>query len=509
VTQTGRGGRTISTHIEDGTAQPYIGESEVEPGRRRRLVGLALGLALFGLMLLLPPPAGLELAPWRVAAVAILMATWWLTEAVPISATALVPLVTFPTLGVAPIDDVAAPYADPLVFLFLGGFLIALAIERWNLHRRIALTVLSGVGAREDLQIGGFMLATAAISMWVSNTATAVMMLPVALSIVPKRADGTLEPGKERFVVALLLGVAYGASIGGVATLIGTPPNALLAAFMRQNYDIEIGQLQWMLLGVPVSAVMLVITWLLLTRVIYPVARTELRGAREAIRKQLHDMGPASRAEKRVAIVFGLTALAWITRPLLNRLFPALQLSDTTIALTGALLLFLIPNGLERGRFLLTWKQAEKLPWGVLLLFGGGLSLADSVAGSGLAVWIGLQLQGLEGVPPIVLVLAVTVLIIFLTELTSNLATAATFLPVVAALAATLDAPPLLLTIPTVLAASFAFMLPVATPPNAIVFGSGYLTVPQMARAGLWLNLVGIVVIIVMLYLLMRPVFGV
>jgi len=468
-----------------------------------------LGIALFALMIVLPPPAGLELAPWRVAAVAILMATWWLTEAVPISATALLPLVLFPMFGVAPIDDVAAPYADPLVFLFLGGFLIALAIERWNLHRRIALTVLSGVGAREDMQIGGFMLATAAISMWVSNTATAVMMLPVALSIVPRSPDGALEPGNERFAVALLLGVAYGASIGGIGTLIGTPPNALLAAFMNQNYGIEIAQFQWMLLGVPVSAVMLVITWLMLTRLLLPVRRTELPGARAAIRGQLADMGPASRAEKRVAVVFGLTALLWVTRPLLNRLVPELQLSDTTIALAGALLLFLIPNGIERGRFLLTWQQAERLPWGVLLLFGGGLSLASAVSGSGLAAWIGAQLEGLQGVPPIVLVLTVCVLIIFLTELTSNLATSATFLPVVAALAATLDAPPLLLTIPTVLAASFAFMLPVATPPNAIVFGSGYLTVPQMARAGIWLNLVGIAVIIVMLYLLMTPVFGV
>jgi len=503
------GGRKIGTHIEEGAASAYVGEAEAEPGRTRKTIGLLLGIVLFALVILLPPPDGLELAPWRVAAVALLMATWWLTEAVPISVTALLPLLLFPTFGVAPIGDVAAPYADPLVFLFLGGFLIALAIERWNLHRRIALTILSGVGAREDLQIGGFMLATAAISMWVSNTATAVMMLPVALSIVPKGPDGAVEPGKERFATALMLGVAYGASVGGIATLIGTPPNALLAAFMNQNYDIEIGQLQWMLLGVPVSAVMLVITWLLLTRLLYPVRRVELPGARAVIRRQLAEMGSISRPEKRVAVVFGLTALAWVTRPLLQRIFPELELTDTTIALAGAVLLFLIPNGIERGRFLLTWQQAERLPWGVLLLFGGGLSLAAAVSGSGLAGWIGMQLEGLQGVSPIVLVLTIAVLIVFLTELTSNLATTATFLPVVAALAATLDAPPLLLTIPTALAASFAFMLPVATPPNAIVFGSGYVTVPQMAKAGVWLNLVGIVVIVAMLYLLMTPVFGV
>lgn len=468
-----------------------------------------LGASLFLLMLALPAPAGLETAPWRVAAVAVLMATWWLTEAVPISATALVPLVTFPTLGVSPIDAVAEPYADPLIFLFLGGFLIALAIERWKLHRRIALTVLSGVGAREDLQIGGFMIATAGLSMWVSNTATAIMMLPVALSVIPRRPDGGIEPGSERFATALLLGVAYGASIGGVATLIGTPPNALLAGFIRQNYGIEVGFAQWMLLGVPISLLMLALAWFALTRPLFRVGRHEVPSARDAIRRALAEMGPASRAEKRVAIVFGITALLWITRPLIGGAMPQLQLSDTTIAITGALLLFVIPNGMEPGRFLLNWEQAERLPWGVLLLFGGGLSLAAAVADSGLAAWIGEALRGLDSVPVFVLVLTVVVLIVLLTELTSNTATTATFLPVVAALAVALGQPVLLLTIPTVFAANCAFMLPVATPPNAIVFGSGYLTIPQMAKAGIWLNLIGVVVVIGMVYLLMGPVFGV
>ena len=481
----------------------------MEPSRRRRNIGLALGVTSFVLMLLLPPPDGLELVPWRVAAVAVLMAVFWLSEAIPISATALLPLPLFTMLGVAPIDDVAAPYANPLIFLFLGGFLIALAIERWNLHRRIALTVLSGVGAREDLQIGGFMIATAGLSMWVSNTATAVMMLPVALSVVPRDVNGDVEPEKREFAAALLLSVAYGASIGGIATLIGTPPNALLAGFMLENYEVEIGFGQWMLLGLPVSMVMLVLTWLMLTRRLFKVGRHEVAGARTAIWQALHDMGPASRAEKRVAIVFGMTALLWISRPLLSRWFPGLELSDTTIALAGALSLFVIPNGFKRGEFLLTWEQAERLPWGVLLLFGGGLSLAAAVSDSGLASWIGGELVGLQGWPVIVLVLTVTVLIIFLTELTSNLATSATFLPVVAALAVSLERDPLLLAIPAVLAASCAFMLPVATPPNAIVFGSGQITIPQMAKAGIWLNLIGIVVVVSLVYLLMGVVFGV
>jgi sodium-dependent dicarboxylate transporter 2/3/5 len=473
------------------------------------VIGLVLGITVFLVMLWLPPPTGLELAPWRVAAVAMLLAIFWLSEAAPLSATALLPIVLFPTLGVVSIDAAAAPYANPIVFLFLGGFIIALAIERWNLHRRIALTVLLKVGAREDLQIGGFMIATAALSMWVSNTATAALMLPVALSIVPRTADGKIDPAKHGFGAALMLSVAYSASIGGVATLIGTPPNALLAGFMRETYGIEIGFAQWMLLGLPLSLVMLLISWLLLTRWLFPVSRSELPGARAAIRTELVKMGPASRAEKRVAIVFAATAVLWITRPLLSGQFPALQLSDTGIAIAAALLFFVLPSGLKKGQFLLTWEYAERLPWGVLLLFGGGLSLAAAVASSGLAEWIGGELNGLASWPVLVLVVAVTALIIFLTELTSNIATAATFLPVVAALAVGLGQPPLLLAIPAVLAASCAFMLPVATPPNAIVFASGYLTIPQMVRAGLWLNVLGIVVVVGTVYALMCLVFGV
>jgi sodium-dependent dicarboxylate transporter 2/3/5 len=473
------------------------------------MIGLILGVSVFVLLLLLPPPEGLAPAAWRVAAVAALLAIFWLSEAVPISVTALLPIVLFPTLGVSSVAATTTPYADPIVFLFLGGFIIALAIERWDLHRRIALTVLSKVGAREDLQIGGFMVATAALSMWVSNTATVALMLPVALSIVPRSAGGGVDAGKRGFATALMLGVAYGASCGGIATLIGTPPNALLAGFMRTTYDVEIGFAQWMLLGVPLAVLMLLITWLLLTHWLYPVGNAELPGARRAIREQLAAMGRASIAEKRVAIVFAVTALLWISRPLLANWLPGLQLSDTTIAIAAALSCFFIPNGVTKGEFLLTWEYAERLPWGVLLLFGGGLSLAAAVAGSGLAEWIGVQLAGLKDWPVLLLVLAVAALIIFLTELTSNIATSATFLPVVAALAVSLGQPPLLLAIPAVLAASFAFMLPVATPPNAIVFASGFITIPQMVRAGLWLNLIGIVVIVGAVYLLMGPVFGV
>lgn len=457
-------------------------------------------------MLLLPAPEGLAPAGWRVAAVVVLMAVLWMTEAVPLAATALLPLVLFPLLGIAAVDAVAAPYANPLIFLFLGGFLIALAIERWDLHRRIALNVIHAVGAREDFQVGGVMLATAGISMWVSNTATTIMMLPVALSIVPRDASGGIDPERRGFAAALLLAVAYGASIGGVATLVGTPPNALFAGFMLESYGVEIGFGQWMLIGVPVSLAMLAIAWVLLTRALFPVHRRERPGAREAIRASLAALGPASPAEKRTAIVFAVTAVLWLSRPWLARAFPAL--SDTSIAIAGALSLFVIPSGMSKGAHLLGWEQAERLPWGVLLLFGGGLTLASAIGSSGLAAWLGGQLTALDAWPLVVLVAVVVLLVTLFSELASNTATAATFLPVAAALATSVGEDPIRLAVPAVLAASFGFMLPVATPPNAIVFGSGHVSVGQMLRAGIWLDIFGAGVIVGAVYLLARPVFG-
>jgi sodium-dependent dicarboxylate transporter 2/3/5 len=432
-----------------------------------------------------------------------------MTEAVPLAATALLPLALFPGLGIATIDEASAPYANPLIFLFLGGFLIALGIERWNLHRRLALTVVHRVGAREDFQIGGVMLATALISMWVSNTATTIMMLPVALSIIPRDANGDLDPARREFASALLLSVAYGASIGGIATLVGTPPNAFFAGFMLEAYDRRIGFGQWMLIGVPVSLAMLAIAWLLLTRWLFVVRRRALPGAEHSIRRSLEAMGPMSSAEKRILAVFAVTAILWMLQPLLSRQFPSLQLTDTSIAIAGALSLFLIPSGTRKGDFLMSWECAERLPWGVLLLFGGGLTLAAAIADSGLADWIGRQLGALDAWPLVLVVAVVTVLVMLFSELASNTATAATFLPVAAALALNLGSDPLRLAVPAVLAASFGFMLPVATPPNAIVFGSGYVTVPEMLRAGVWLDLLGAVVIVGTVYLLASSVFGI
>ena len=452
-------------------------------------LGLFAGPALFALLLALPAPEGLSAAGWRAAAVGVLMAVWWMTEALPIAATALLPIVLFPLLGVTEVGSAASPYAHPLIFLFLGGFLIALGMQRWDLHRRIALTIIAAVGTRPRRLVGGFMAASAFLSMWISNTATAMMMLPIGTSVVGIAGpEGEEREARGGFAAALMLAIAYAASIGGMATIVGSPPNALLVAFLDETLGLEVSFVSWMAVGVPVAAVGLAGAYLLLTRVVFRMAGAGMAAAGAAyVREELRAMGPMSRQERSVAAVFGLTAALWVARPLVERVVPGL--SDTGIALAGGLLLFLIPADWRRGRFLLSWSDTRDVPWGVLLLFGGGLSLASAVDGTGLAGWIGGRLEGLGGLPALAVVLAVVATVILLTELTSNTATTATFLPVVASLAAAFGVAPLLLLLPTTLAASCAFMMPVATPPNAIVYGSGRVTVPQMVRAGVWLNL--------------------
>jgi solute carrier family 13 (sodium-dependent dicarboxylate transporter), member 2/3/5 len=463
------------------------------PYNAGRWIGLALGPALFAALLALPAPAGLSPEAWRVAAVAVFMAVWWITEAIPVPATALLPIVLFPLLGVGSIADATAPYANPLIYLFLGGFLIALAMERCGLHRRIGLVILRFVGTRPDAIIGGFMIATAGLSMWISNTATTAMMLPVAIALVELVGEG--EHTDRRFATALMLGIAYGATLGGIATLIGTPPNALLAAYLGEVHGIEVGFAQWMAVGLPLTLVMLPLAWLLLTRVLFRLERTPIAGGRALIRDELAKLGPMSRAEKMVAGVFLTVALLWMFRPLIAGALPGLHVSDAGIAVAGGLLMFVLPSDFKRSEFLLTWRWAARLPWRVLLLFGGGLSLAAAIERSGLAAWLGGGLVALDTLPTVVLVLGVVALIIFLTELTSNMATTATFLPIIGSLALALDQNPAALAAVCALGASCAFMLPVATPPNAIVFGTGRITIPQMARVGLLLNVLAIAVV--------------
>lgn len=457
----------------------------------RRRIGLFLGPLLFILLLSLPLPGEMSAEARAVAAVAVLMAVWWISEALPMAATALLPIVAFPLLGVMSTAETTVGYANHLIYLFLGGFLIAMAMQRWDLHRRIALHTIRLVGSNPRRTVLGFMLATAFLSMWISNTATAMMMLPIGLAVIDKlRTDAE----NDRFATALMLGIAYAASIGGVSTLIGTPPNAILAGVLEQQYGISIGFADWLIFAFPLSLFMLLLAWLYLTRIACPLRHDEEAGTRALIRQQLHELGPPRREEALVLVVFIAVASAWILRGLLS--FPWLNgVSDATIAMAGAIALFMIPVDWRKGRFLLDWQSAVKLPWEIIILFGGGFTLASGFADSGLTVWLVNQLGDLQGVPVWLLIAAVTLLVIFLTEVTSNTATATIVLPVMGALAGAMTVNPTLLMIPAAIAASYAFMLPVATPPNAIVFSGGYLTVPQMARAGLWMNLLAGVLI--------------
>tara|TARA_R110000868_G_scaffold259361_5_gene517257 strand:- start:6610 stop:8079 length:1470 start_codon:yes stop_codon:yes gene_type:complete len=468
--------------------------------------GFLGGLAVFFVLLFIPAPEGLSEEAWKTAAVTILMGIWWITEAIPISATALVPIVLFPILGVTTISSATSPYANPLIFLFMGGFIIALAMEKWQLHRRIAISILSVVGVKPSSIIIGFIIASAFLSMWVSNTATAIMMLPIAVSILDLVSTDS-KKGKINFEIVLILSIAYACNIGGMGTLIGTPPNALLAGFLNENYGIEIGFLEWMMVGVPIMLVSLPIMYFVLTKIVYPIRIQALEGGENLIRNQLESLGKVSNQEKKVAFVFISAALLWMFRPLLQDLIPGL--SDGGIAIMASVVIFMIPSGTGDGEGLLIWSDTKSLPWGVLILFGGGLSMASAISSTGLASWIGSGIGGLNTWPIILIIVIVIALIVFLTEMTSNTASTAAFLPILASVAIGLGQNPLLLAIPTVFGASCAFMLPVATPPNAIVYGSGKITIPEMSKAGLWLNFIFIGILSVASLTLISWVFGI
>ncbi len=456
----------------------------------------------------------------KTAAIATLMALWWMTEAIPLPVTSLLPLILFPLCGVLELNDAAPPYANKFIFLFMGGFMIARAVEKWNLHRRIALLTVFVVGSQPTRLVAGFMLATAGLSMWISNTAATVMMLPIGLSLVTllserlqQSDDRSGQTGKS-FATCMMLGIAYAASIGGLATLVGTPTNLFLAGF-ADEHQIAIGFGRWMLFATPLAAVMLVATWLLLTRFIFPIRAKHLEGSHALIEKELAKLGSVSRGEWTVLVVFAMTALAWVVRePLTNwrwlvELLPAIaKLDDTIIALIGMTALFLIPVDFQKGETALDWKTAVNIPWGVLLLFGGGFCLAEAFTGSGLAEWIGTRMEVLE-LSTFSLMVAVVVMVVFLTELTSNTPTVATFLPILYGVAQSSGVDPMLLLVPAAIAATCAFMLPVATPPNAIVFGSGHIEIGSMVKAGVWLNLLSIVLILLWMWLVGSRVFGV
>lgn len=462
----------------------------------KKSVGFFVGIIASLIVLFLPESDGLAPEAQRAAAIFVLMGIWWATEAVPIAITALIPLVFFPLLGVASIEATAAPYANKNIFLFLGGFFLSLAIQKCNLHKRIALTILKFTGTRGKSIIAGFMVSSCLLSMWIMNTSTTIMLLPIGLAIITVVKESMTELSeleKLNFQVALLLGIAYAANIGGIATLIGTAPNMALNGFMEEQYNVSISFLDWMKVGVPVSLTLLPLAWLSLTRLSFPVNFQTSEQTQATIINMRHSLGEIKTSEKRVLFIFLFTAFLWVTRGQINNI-PGLEgLSDPGIAMLCGLALFLTPSG-STSENLLEWKDAERgVPWGVLLLFGGGLSLAAAAQSTGLAAWIGGLMP--VGLSIVLLVFMFTSLIIFLTELTSNLATTATFLPIVAIIATQFGFDPILLTASIAIAASCAFMLPVATPPNAIVFGSELIKVPQMMRAGIVLNVISIVIV--------------
>jgi sodium-dependent dicarboxylate transporter 2/3/5 len=437
------------------------------------------GPLLFAVVLVLPAPGGFSIAAWQVAALALWMATWWLTEALPLPVTALLPLLVLPVLGVSPLTPVAAQFAHPVVWLFFGGFALSLALERHGLHQRLVAAVLGVTGHGPRAALGGIMLATAGLSLWLNNTSAALAMLPAGRALIGRWPTG--DEGAQRFARAVLLGIAYAATLGGLGTLVGTAPNAFLAAFLQDTYGIEIGFARWMLIGMPLAAVLLLASWALLVR------QHRLPASDPPLQIALAQP-PWTTGERRLAVVFGLLVAAWLLRPLAPWPWAA-QLGDAGVAVAAALVLFVMPSGGGDTRPLLEWSDLDRLPWGVLVMFGGGLALAEAVSGSGLAQALGGVLTPLTGGPPWLILAAVVGSIILISELASNVAVAAAFLPVVGAFAVAGGGSVLELAIPAGLAASCAFMLPVGTPPNALAFSEGVLSVRDMARAGMYLNL--------------------
>ncbi|MCG3121465.1 MAG: Sodium-dependent dicarboxylate transporter SdcS [bacterium] len=503
----------------------------------RRKIGFLLGLPFFLFLLWPALTPGLSEAGRRLLATSGLMAFWWITEALPIPATALLPMCLYPLLGILPMAEVTKNYGDENVFLFLGGFFIAMAMQKWNLHRRLALHIVRRIGTAPRRLVLGFMCATGFISMWISNTATTMMMYPIALAVIlqlaPEQAACDEQLAASNFRTCMMLAIAYAASIGGLGTLIGTPPNLIFVSATAKLFPQapHVNFLQWLTFGVPLVLLFIPITWLVLTRGLFPITENLFTGGRDLIEAEIKKLGRMSNGERGVLAVFLLTALAWIFRLNLNLGFATIpgwasqlsiedKVSDATIAMIAGTILFVIPTSLPRfssktiqwkggGEFLLDWGTAMKIPWGILLLFGGGIAMSAGFKSTGLSIWLGERLAGLGDWPPLAMIIAVCTLVTFLTEVTSNTATATIFMPIMAATAQALQLHPFLLMIPAALSASCAFMMPVATPPNAIVFASGYITVPQMTRAGIGLNVIGVLLITVLVYLLMMPVFGI
>ena len=458
--------------------------------------GLFLGPLLFLVLTSLPSTLISEQAD-AVIAVALWMIVWWITEAVSISVTALLPLLLFPILKIMPMEDVGANYGSPIVFLFFGGFVMALALEKVNLHKRIALTIIKITGTTPNKVILGFMIATASLSMWISNTASTVVMLPIAMSVIQlliHDADGFTKSDRN-FALSVMLGIAFSANAGGIATVIGTPPNSVLIGLLENEYNIEISFLKWMVIGLPFSIIMLACCYLVLVKFLFPNGALKFNASRSIIDGELRKLGPTSGKEKMVLVIFGITVFLWVFRTVLNSLFPFLGLSDAMISIFAAVTLFAVPFNLQKGDFILEWKDTQKLAWGILVLFGGGLALAEGMSVTGIVDLVAGAIAESE-ISVLFTAALLIFLMLFMTELMSNVALVAVLAPVVAGIAIGLGLPIVYLLIPITMASSCAFMLPMATPPNAIVFASGYIKVHEMARAGVLLNLIAVLLLI-------------
>ena len=465
---------------------------------KSKRMGLFLGPVFFLTILLWPEPF-LSNEGDAVIAVALWMITWWLSEAVSISVTALLPLLLFPLLDIMPIAEVGNNYGSPIIFLFFGGFVMALALEKVNLHRRIALNIIRITGTTPNKVVLGFMIATASLSMWISNTATTVVMLPIAMSVIKlliHDIDGFTKKDRN-FAVSVLLGIAFSANAGGIATVIGTPPNSILIGLLENEYQIEISFLKWMLFALPFSIIMIGLSYVTLVHIIFPSKGLNFSASKEVIQVELKKLGPTRSKEKMVLGIFAVTVSLWIFRTLINSIFPSLGLSDTMISMFSAISLFAVPFNLKKGDFILDWKDTEKLAWGILILFGGGLALAKGMSVSGIVDQVSQSIAaGNFSVTATASLLIL--LMLFMTELMSNVALVAVLAPVVAGIAIGLGIPMVYLLIPVTMASSCAFMLPMATPPNAIVFASGFIEVKDMVKAGVLLNIVAVLILIVL-----------
>lgn len=471
--------------------------------KSKQIIFLFLGPLLFILLQCFKPPEGMSEAAYSVLCSTLWIAIWWVTETVPIAITALLPIVLFPLTGALDVSTTTASYGHKYIFLYMGGFIIAIAIEKWNLHKRIALQIIKLIGTNISKIILGFMIATAFLSMWISNTATSVMMLPIGMSIVSQLKNNRNTENNENSVFgkALMLGIAYSASIGGLATLIGTPPNLVFAGYVEEVYNLEISFWQWIKFGLPISIFLLFISWYYLTHFAFKLKKQSFPGGKEEINRLVVELGPMKREEKIVLSVFAITAFCWITRSfLLEKIVPGID--DTIIAIISGILLFTLPSSVK-GKRIIKWEEAVKMPWGIILLFGGGMALASGFESSGLAVWLGSQMNLLKSLPLFLLVLVIIAAVNFITELTSNLATTAMLLPILAPIAIGLGVNPYVLMVATTVAASCAFMLPVATPPNAVVFGSGYLRIPDMVKTGILMNILSILLLSLMVYFIL------